>query len=976
MFNVKLINKSFLLFLMFFLFTNQSGSAQIRAGASFLKMGVGVRVSSMGLTSAGEIRDNYAVFTNPGAAGFLREWHWSATYNKWIADVYHASFLFNKRIRMPWSNQTRFSIGAIYQGVPEFDSSDNATPAASANDLLFAISLGQPLSFISDNISFGTNVKYLKSKLDNFSASSLIVDFGILARTPRFNLKNSFLKHGVFTAGVSYTQFGQDLKFDKIDTPLPQTLRAGVAFYAGSHSGVQVQICGDYFSIKDEKGHYALGGAINFTNLFSVNFGYNFNNDLMDKFSIGGTFQLDDFSAPEKSFFPGRNKAARLEIATLNEGEFFSRSYQGGAHYLPNCPEAFDWQIPSMDDTIKTESVNFSWDKTRDPDIFDSVSYILLVSPGREYLRDLLELQSISQDNFINRVRQDDSLLLVCENNLKQTSYQMPTPAAGHYYWAVVAVDENFHTRTARKDNNEIAHFLVPATDIQIQDIEFKYSPWITQDDYHGELKIVIANNGDIAAKNFQLVCSDSVILIKHKLPSDSSVANSKIIFSEIIDNLPAKSTRTISVSWHTPLLGAHAIVACADKANILKEKDTDNNLLRKTFSTIPKGFVQLPDTVTSLKERHNRLTMPLITRIFFNANSAQVEDDYLFTNDSDPYLAILAERLLDHPEMTINLQGVADPNSEKATKKLANLRAKAVKDSLVRVGLRENQINLLGGKVLAKRRIPSNPNDARMVFEDRRYVEIFTKEKNQPVLFAPIHHEFVEYSVEPIFTTAAVKLALPAMDAKIRLHDDDFSDSTKIVSNGDVLLIKEKSNWQLEDSAVKQLLNRDASYEFVMIDSEGRRFRTHAQTTHFNKASVEQHHRIVMPLQFAKVEPIFSFYWDICFKEVSQAVDQGGWRFRFTGHGCAIGSDAVNLRLSRQRVKNFDKKFRRFLDKNYQSSKTDFLSKLDKPQGYGEKMPLTFKYATGEIRLFGDNDKASGRILNRRIELELYKIH
>ncbi|NOZ62203.1 MAG: PorV/PorQ family protein [Calditrichaeota bacterium] len=976
MFNSKYTRKQFLFFLIYLFLSSQIGFAQIRAGASFLKMGMGVRISSMGLTSAGEIRDNYAIFTNPGAAGFLREWHWSATYNKWIADVYHASFLFNKRIRMPWSNQTRFSVGAIYQGVPEFDSSDNATPTASANDLLFAVTMGQPLTFISNNIAIGTNVKYLKSKLDNFSASSLIFDIGLLARTRRFDLKNSFLKHGIFTAGISLTQLGQDLKFDKIDTPLPQTMRAGIAFYAGSHSGIQLQICGDYFSIKDETGHFALGGAINFTNLFSVNFGYNFNNDLMDKFSIGGTFQLDDFSAPAHSFFPGRNKAARLELATLNEGEFFSRSYQGGAHFLPNCPEAFEWKNPSMDDTIKTETVNFNWEKTRDPDIFDSVSYILLVSPSRDHLSDLLALPSVSQDDFLNRVRQNDSLLLVCEDNLSPSNYRIPTPAAGHYYWSVIAVDENSHTRAAKKNGEKIGHFLVPATDIQIQDIKFKYSPWITQDDYHGTLEIILANNGNLAAKNFELVCRDSVISLRHTLPSDSSTSSYRVILSKTIDNLPAKSTKTITIPWHTPLLGKHTIFACVDKPNTLQEKNTANNYLKRSFSTIPKGFVAFPDTINSLNECLTRLTMPLITRIFFDANSAEVHDEYLFANGSDPYLAILAQRLMEHPEMTISLQGIADPNSEKATKRLTNLRAKAVKDSLIRIGVNGNQVNLLGGNVLSKRRVPANPADARMVFEDRRYVEIFTAEKNQAILFAPINHEFVEYSTEPIPVEVSVKTAVPSMDSKIRLTAENFADSSQINSNGDGFSLQEKSNWLLADSTVRELVNKKADYEFVLIDNEGRRFRTHAKNTQFTKASLEQHHRIVMPLKFAKTEPIYSFYWDLCFKEVEKLIGTGDWRFRFSGHGCAIGSDAVNLRLSRQRVKNFDQKFRHFLDQKHPQSKATFLKRLDKPKGYGEKKPLTFKYASGETRLFGDNEKPSGRILNRRIELELYRTH
>ncbi len=970
----KSVSRAILFFFFILCLSFRNNYAQIRAGASFLKMGMGVRISSMGLTSAGELRDNYAIFTNPGAAGFLREWYWAASYNKWIADVFHASFVLNKRIRMPWSNQTRFSVAAIYQGVPEFDSSDNSAPVASANDLLFSLSVGQPLSFISNHLSFGTNIKYLKSRLDNFTASTTIFDVGLLARTRRFKLKNSWLKYGIISAGVSLTQYGKSLQFDRLETPLPQTLRTGLAFYAGSHDGIQLQICGDYFSIKDERGHFSLGAAVNFTNLFSLNFGYNFNNDLMDKFSIGGTFQLDDFAAPAGSFFPGKNKAARLEIATLNEGEFFSRSYQGSAHYFPNCPESFEWKTPAMNDTIRADIVQFRWEETRDPDIFDSISYILLVSPDREYLSDLLSIPSTSQDQFINKIQNNDSLLLVAENNLQQSNYQIPVPSAGHYYWSVIAVDENFHIRTAENRSKKIGHFLVPATDIEIKDIKFKYSPWITEDDYQGELEITIVNNGDVSAKNFMLTCRDSVVSLRHTMETDSSVAKNRIIFSDEISELSPKSTKTIAIQWHTPLLGRHAICVIADENNTLEEKTLENNRITKTFSTIPKGVVSIPDTLNSINERLTRLTMPLITRIFFDENSTQVPDNYLFGNGIDPYLSILAQRLMEHPEMDIRLQGVADPNSEKATRNLAFSRAKAVKDSLIRLGVNEDQVKLLGGKVLRKRRVPSNPADAKMVFEDRRYVEIFTDEKNQEILFEPLHHQYVEYECKPIPVNIKIATATEILDGKIKLFREDLSDSLKLNQYFTSYSLQGNPGWLLPEPFVKNLLDKTADYQFELIDSEGRRFKTHAKKTLFRRALIEENHRIVMPLKFAETEPIYSFYWRLCFKAVEKIINDDAWRFRFNGHACAIGSKAVNLRLSRQRVRRFDRKFRQFLQKNHQESKAALLKRLDKPKGFGESAPLKFRYTTGEEILFGDNERASGRILNRRIELELYR--
>ena len=119
-----------------------------------------------------------------------------------------------------------------------------------ANDMLFSFSLGQPLSFISKNISLGFNAKYFKSTLDTYTANAIIFDGGLLARTPRFNLGNPLFKYGILSAGGAVTQFGPDLKFEQEGTPLPLTYRAGAAFLMGTHSGLQLQFAGHLYHRK------------------------------------------------------------------------------------------------------------------------------------------------------------------------------------------------------------------------------------------------------------------------------------------------------------------------------------------------------------------------------------------------------------------------------------------------------------------------------------------------------------------------------------------------------------------------------------------------------------------------------------------------------------------------------------------------------------------------------------------------------
>ena len=79
------------------------------------------------------VDDPHAIYANPGCVGFFREWQWSVSYTKWIADIYNASFLFGHTLSLPWTQQMRWGVGLLYQGVPEFNNNPTALPAASAN---------------------------------------------------------------------------------------------------------------------------------------------------------------------------------------------------------------------------------------------------------------------------------------------------------------------------------------------------------------------------------------------------------------------------------------------------------------------------------------------------------------------------------------------------------------------------------------------------------------------------------------------------------------------------------------------------------------------------------------------------------------------------------------------------------------------------------------------------------------------------
>ncbi|NOY61242.1 MAG: PorV/PorQ family protein [Calditrichaeota bacterium] len=319
-----------------------SGFSQVTPGASFLRTLPGARLQAMSGSVTAGLDVTHAFYANPGAAGFLREWQWGASYTKWIADVYNASFIFGKRVRTPWSQHARVALGVYYQGMGEFDSSDGVTPMATANDILISATLGQPLSFVSRWLSFGTNLKYFKSTLDQFNADAFIFDAGLFYRTPRFALPTAALglfESGIFSAGISIVNVGSDLKYINSASPLPRALRGGIAFNAGTHNGLQTQLSLDYVQVRDEQGGLSFGAEVSWNRFFAIDAGYRQDQGLLDQMTLGLSLSLDDIRMPGGKLLPGRNKAVRLDLATLDDQEFFSRTYRGGLTHFSIGPE-------------------------------------------------------------------------------------------------------------------------------------------------------------------------------------------------------------------------------------------------------------------------------------------------------------------------------------------------------------------------------------------------------------------------------------------------------------------------------------------------------------------------------------------------------------------------------------------------------------------------------------------------------------
>ena len=129
--SIKYINQFLCLALFIFLLMPSILTGQTRAGSAYLKIIPGARQQGLANSMTGALDEPYTFYVNPGATGLLREWQFSATYTKWIADIYNLSLLYGRKFQLNtlFGDGLTAAIGLNYQGI-ELGSSQNLSGAA------------------------------------------------------------------------------------------------------------------------------------------------------------------------------------------------------------------------------------------------------------------------------------------------------------------------------------------------------------------------------------------------------------------------------------------------------------------------------------------------------------------------------------------------------------------------------------------------------------------------------------------------------------------------------------------------------------------------------------------------------------------------------------------------------------------------------------------------------------------------------
>ncbi len=939
------------------------GSAQMLSGSAYLKTLPGARAQSMGSAYTAVIDDAHAMFANPAATGFFHEWQWSASYTQWFADVSNASVLYGRRLRMPWSRTFRIGAGVLYQGVPEFNSTNDATQSASASDVIVALGIGQPLSFLSDRISLGANFKYFDSNLYDYSDAAFVWDVGMMAALKPVALTENL--DLVLTAGAAFNQNGRELTFVQHGTPLPQTSRFGVGAYLGNHFGNRLLVSLDHVRILDRDSFFTLGLEAQLFRFLALNAGWDFGIDLMNRMTMGASFQLEDAAIQLANIWPGRNQLARLDISSIDDQQFVSRTYRGSFSYRHNHPESFRFLNLFAGDSVHTSQVTLKWEPTQDRDVFDATRFRILVDQDSAKIERLVQSYKNADPDFVSFVY-DSSYTYVAEQ--KETELVVDQLRGGFYHWVVLALDKDDHVRFARRGPQKIADFYVPLPDIEVGNFEFDYYPIITQDDYHGVFRVDVSNKGDRDAVNVIFKIHDEISRLEHDLGfgrhSEWDVQN--------FDTLRVGETRRLEFEWRTPKLGEHRLTFSADTDIDIQEWNDDNNVLTETLYTVPKGYIATSDTAQIHLTSRVSIELPIITEVNFDINSTEVPYLYLHETNMEPHLGVLAERLVEHPSLGIQLEGFADTNSGETDVALADARARAVRDSLLALGAKPDQIELLPGNVLPRRYIPANELFTKWVMQERRYVKIYAKVRAQDRLFAPILHQDIERFRLNVPFDHKIRTALPMRQPSLIIQNRSIVDTT-VMGDAQTIIV-DTLQWRARHEDLWRWNRKNADYVFQVRDDLGRQFSTDTSIVYLNDEYIERENRRAIPVQFAKTDPTYDVFWEKFYIQAMVSFSNPAMRLRFEGHACAIDPIGINQELSDRRSNAFFEGFVKYLNSYHPGDMPLILSRTDEPKGFGDTKPLGIQRLDGSQIILGDNTIPLGRKLNRRIEAVFYK--
>ncbi len=265
------------------------GSYQVFAGNSltsgfeFLKTDFSPRTAALGNAFTAVKGDINGVFINPAGLASVENRQYCFNYTNYLLDISGGSAGYVH----PTKDYGVLGVSLIYMDYGEFDETDEFAVKTGdnfgANELALALSIS---NYLDRQFSYGVNLKYVYSKIEDYDASAVALDFSIMYQA-------TFQEDLYFA--VSLLNVGQNFEYYAgRKESLPTSLRIG-------------------FTKKLAHLPLVLGGSLN-----DINTEADTITDRLKRFSIGGEFQLSQML----DLRLGYNNDLRSSLETTSETGF------------------------------------------------------------------------------------------------------------------------------------------------------------------------------------------------------------------------------------------------------------------------------------------------------------------------------------------------------------------------------------------------------------------------------------------------------------------------------------------------------------------------------------------------------------------------------------------------------------------------------------------------------------------------------
>ena len=243
-----------------------------------LRFPASARVSGISEAYTGLANDENTILYNPAGLPNLNNTVISLNHAEWLEDIRIDNIIYGQKL----TYNASIGVSITHMWMPAIQGKDQygqATEDFNVSSSIIQFGLGYK---IQRALYLGLTAKYFQDKLANYTATGFAFDIGVFMHTAIKNL----------TIGLSLQNFGDKIRYDKLNQEIPLTFRGGLAYHIMDK---RLTISADIVKSSDTDINLYSGIEYNFQQSFFIRLGNQYSNSRSLSPSYGLGFVLKQY---------------------------------------------------------------------------------------------------------------------------------------------------------------------------------------------------------------------------------------------------------------------------------------------------------------------------------------------------------------------------------------------------------------------------------------------------------------------------------------------------------------------------------------------------------------------------------------------------------------------------------------------------------------------------------------------------------